>query len=79
MRVQTGGKWAIQDVGAPGMPDIVVHVRSPKDPDQEKPDDYDRVSRPLVMLKRMFFFGPRLIKGLLLALWKRIFGPRDKA
>ena len=44
----------------------------------EKPDDYDRVSRPLTMLKRVLLFGPRLAKGLLLALWKRLFGARGK-
>jgi hypothetical protein len=62
------------------MPDIVVAVRPPaKDPnDNEKPDDYDRVSRPWIILKRVLFFFPRLIKGVLLALWKRLFGPRDK-
>ena len=64
------------------MPDVVVDMRAPKDAkdddNNEKPDDYDRVSRPLTMLKRILFFGPRLIKGLLLALWKRLFGPRDK-
>lgn len=61
------------------MPDVVVTVRTPKDPDDnEKPDDYDRVSRPLVALKRVLFFFPRLIKGVLLALWKRLFGPRAK-
>ena len=62
------------------MPDIVVTVRPPaKDSnDNEKPDDYDRVSRPLVVLKRVLLFFPRLIKGLLLGLWKRLFGPREK-
>ena len=64
------------------MPDVVVDVRSPKDAkdpdDNEKPDDYDRVSRPLTILKRIVLFGPRLIKSLLLALWKRLFGARDK-
>jgi len=61
------------------MPDVVVTVRTPKDPDDnEKPDDYDRVSRPLIVLKRVLFFFPRLIKSMLLALWKRLFGPRAK-
>tara|TARA_B100000902_G_scaffold356361_1_gene369968 strand:- start:235 stop:450 length:216 start_codon:yes stop_codon:yes gene_type:complete len=59
------------------MPDIVV-VRPPKDADNEKPDDYDRVSRPLVVLKRMFLFFPRLFAGLLRGLWKRLFGSREK-
>lgn len=61
------------------MPDVVVAVRPPKDPDDnEKPDDYDRVSRTAVIFKRVFFFFPRLLKGLLLALWKRLFGSREK-
>tara|TARA_Y100000385_G_C12628532_1_gene440212 strand:+ start:43 stop:225 length:183 start_codon:yes stop_codon:yes gene_type:complete len=59
------------------MPDVVV-VRPLKDADNEKPDDYDRVSRPLVMLKRIFFFFPRLVASLLRELWKRLFSPREK-
>ena len=35
------------------MADVVVVVRAPKDAkDNEKPDDYDRKSRPLRALKR---------------------------
>jgi len=61
------------------MPDVVVTVGPSKDSDNnEKPDDYDRVSRPLIVLKRVLFFFPRLIKSVLLALWKRLFGPRAK-
>ena len=62
------------------MPDVVMTVRPPpKDSDEnEKPDDYDRVSRPLVIIKRVLFFFPRLIKSVLLALWRRLFGAREK-
>ena len=61
------------------MPDVVVSIpKEPKDFDSEKPDDYDRVSRPLVVLKRMFLFFPRLLAGLLRGLWKRLFGSREK-
>ena len=63
------------------MPDIVVVrlAKDAKDADNEKPDDYDRVSRPLVALKRALFFLPRLLKSVLVALRRRLFGSRDKS
>ena len=61
------------------MPGVAVAVSPPEDSDaNEKPDDYDRVSSPLIALKRVVFFLPRVVKGVLLALWKRFFGPRKR-
>jgi len=63
------------------MADVVVVVRAPKDAkdakDNEKPDDYDRKSRPLRALKRVFFLLPRLLKRAVVALWARLVGSRD--
>ena len=62
------------------MPDVVMVVRPPKeakDADNEKPDDYDRVSRPLSALKRVLFLLPRLLKRAVSALWTRLVGSRD--
>ena len=63
------------------MPDIVVVrlAKDAKDADNEKPGDYDRVSRRLVALKRALFFLPRLLKSVLVALRRRLFGSRDKS
>ena len=60
------------------MADVVVVVRAPKDAkDNEKPDDYDRKSRPLRALKRVLFLLPRLLKRTVVALWARLVGSRD--
>ncbi len=64
------------------MPDVVVAVNIPKEVnkqlDNEKPDDYDKVSRPLRALKRFFLFPPRMLKKLLLLLWRRLWGIKPK-
>ena len=59
-------------------PSAVVVIRIPADLKDEKPDDYDKVSLPVRVLKRLFRVSSRLIKGPLLALWKRCFGPQHK-
>lgn len=55
---------------------VVVRVQS--DLKEEKPDDYDKKPRPLRALKRLFFLPVRVLKGMLVALWRRLFGPRSK-
>lgn len=61
------------------MAGVAVEVSPPEDSDaNEKPDDYDRVSSPWIALKRVVFFLPRVVKSVLLALWKRFFGPRKR-
>ena len=59
-------------------PTEVVVIRVPADMKDEKPDDYDRVSRPMNALKRLVRAPVRLIKRFVLALWKRCFGPQPK-
>lgn len=61
------------------MSDVVVRI--PKDSlesDNEKPDDYDKVARPLRALKRLLFIPPRMLKKLLVWLWKRLWGSKPK-
>ena len=63
------------------MPDVAVNI--PKEVnkqllDNEKPDDYDKVSRPLSTLKRVVLFAPRVLKKLLLFLWRRLWGVKPK-
>ena len=55
---------------------VVLRVQS--EPKDEKPDDYDKRARPLRALKRLIFLPARVLKGVLVALWKRLFGPRPK-
>ena len=63
------------------MPDVAVNI--PKEVNKqllenEKPDDYDKVSRPLSALKRVVLFAPRVLKKLLLFLWRRLWGAKPK-
>ena len=61
------------------MPDVVVRIpKESKDSDNEKPDDYDKVTRPLRALKRLVFFSPRMLKKLLVWLWRRLWGSKPK-
>lgn len=61
------------------MPDVVVSIsKEPKDFDSEKPDDYDKVARPLRALKRLVLFAPRLLKKFIVWLWKRLWGTKPK-
>jgi hypothetical protein len=62
------------------MPNVVVSI--PKEPnnfDNEKPDDYDKVARPLRALKRLVLFPPRLLKKFIVWLWRRLWGNKPKA
>lgn len=47
--------------------------------DNEKPDDYDRIARPLRALKRLALLPIRMIKGVVLSLWRWLFGKRPKS
>lgn len=61
------------------MSNVVVSI--PKEPnnfDNEKPDDYDKVARPLRALKRLVLFPPRLLKKCIVWLWKRLLGSKPK-
>ena len=63
----------------PPPPDSVsLRVQSEPKDDKEKPDDYDKVWRPLRALRRLLFLPVRVFKGVVLALWRRLFGPRPK-
>lgn len=57
---------------------VVVRVSADPKEEREKPDDYDKVSRPLRALRRLLFLPLRVLKGVLLGLWRRLFGPRPK-
>ena len=57
---------------------ISLRVQSEPKDDREKPDDYDKVWRPLRALRRFLFLPVRVLKSVVLALWKRLFGPRPK-
>ena len=59
-------------------PSEVVVIRIPADMKDEKPDDYDKVSRPMHALKRLVRAPARLIKRMMVALWQRCFGPQNK-
>lgn len=62
------------------VPDVVVSIsKEPKDFDNEKPDDYDKVARPLRALKRLVLLPPRLLKKCIVWLWKRLWGNKPKA
>ena len=61
------------------MPEVVVRIpKESKDSDNEKPDDYDKVARPLRAFKRLVFFPPRMFKKLLVWLWRRLWGSKPK-
>lgn len=63
----------------PPPPDsVALRVQAEPKDDKEKPDDYDKVSRPLRALRRLLFLPVRVLKGVVLALWRRLFGPRPK-
>lgn len=53
-------------------------LRVQSEPKDEKPNDYDKKARPLRALKRLIFLPARVLKGVLMALWRRLFGPRPK-
>ena len=57
---------------------VVLRVQADPKDDKEKPDDYDKVWRPMRALRRLLFLPVRMLKSVLLALWKRVFGPRPK-
>ena len=62
-------------------PPEAVMLRVHEDPvnDNEKPDDYDRIPRPLRALKRLALLPIRMIKGALFSLWRWLFGKRPKS
>ena len=53
-------------------------LRVQSEPKDEKPNDYDKKARPLRALKRLIFLPARVLKGVLMELWRRLFGPRPK-
>ena len=57
---------------------VALRVSADPKEEREKPDDYDKVSRPLRALRRLLFLPFRVLKGIVLNLWKRLFGPRPK-
>jgi len=63
----------------PPQPDsVALRVQSELKDDGEKPDDYDKVRRPMRVLWRLLLLPVRVLKGAVLALWRRLLGPRPK-